>query len=129
MVGLFFCLYEIDVSHLVPVDEDAIIHHHATIHYTQFCHKMIQKLPNHYVGINSLWITKQDHQAGPKRIYNPITAMGFWQCLPFTCTTLRGKHCWYPIAVMGVVYTFEQLYLLRKDSMQNDKNYLCKFSP
>ena len=31
--------------------------------------------------------------------------MGFWQCLPFSWTTLRGKHCWQPIAVMGVVDT------------------------
>ena len=38
-----------------------------------------------------------------KRIYNPITAMGFWQCLPFSWTLLRGKHCWHPIAIMGVV--------------------------
>ena len=43
-----------------------------------------------------------------QRIYNPITAMGFRQCLPFSWTTLRGKHCRHPIAVMGVVDTFEQ---------------------
>ena len=30
----------------------------------------------------------------------------FWQCLPFSWTTLRGKHCRHPIAVMGVVDTF-----------------------
>ena len=40
----------------------------------------------------------------PKRIYNPIMAMGFSE-------TLRGKYCWYPIAVMGVVDTFGH-YLL-----------------
>jgi hypothetical protein len=28
------------------------------------------------------------------------------QCLPFSWTTLRGKHCRHPIAVMGVVDTF-----------------------
>ena len=28
------------------------------------------------------------------------------QCLPFSWTTLRGKHCRYPIAAMGVVDTF-----------------------
>ena len=26
-----------------------------------------------------------------------------WQCLPFSSTTLRGKQCQHPIAVMGVV--------------------------
>ena len=34
---------------------------------------------------------------------------GFRQCLPFSWTTLRGKHCRHPIAVlMGVVDTFER---------------------
>ena len=33
---------------------------------------------------------------------------GFRQCLPFGWTTLRGKHCRHPIAVMGVADTFEQ---------------------
>ena len=49
-------------------------------------------------------------KAMPERIYNPIMAMGFQQCLPFSWTTLRGKHCRHPIAVpiavMGVVDTF-----------------------
>ena len=31
---------------------------------------------------------------------------GFRQCLPFSWTTLRDKHCRHPIAVMGVVDTF-----------------------
>ena len=39
--------------------------------------------------------------------YNPIIRQwGFRQCLPFSWTTLRGKHCRHPIAVMGVVDTF-----------------------
>ena len=42
----------------------------------------------------------------PERIYNPISAMGFLQCLLFSWTTLRGKHCWHPIAVTGLVDTF-----------------------
>jgi hypothetical protein len=36
----------------------------------------------------------------------PLQQWGFRQCLPFSWTTLRGKHCRYPIAVMGVVDTF-----------------------
>ena len=43
-----------------------------------------------------------------ERIYNPIMAMGFWQCLPFSWTTLIGKHCRHPIAVMGDVDTFRR---------------------
>jgi hypothetical protein len=38
----------------------------------------------------------------------PLRQWGFRQWLPFSWTTLRGKHCWHPIAVMGVVDTFEQ---------------------
>jgi hypothetical protein len=36
----------------------------------------------------------------------PLRQWGFLQCLPFSWTTLRGKHCRHPIAVMGVVDTF-----------------------
>ena len=32
--------------------------------------------------------------------------MGFRPCLPFSLTTLRGKHCWHPIDIIGVVDTF-----------------------
>ena len=45
-------------------------------------------------------------RAMPERIYNPIRQWGFRQCLPFSWTTLRGKNCRHPIAVMGVVDTF-----------------------
>ena len=38
----------------------------------------------------------------------PLWQWGFRQCLPFSWTTLRGKNCWDPIAVMGVVDTFRQ---------------------
>ena len=30
-------------------------------------------------------------------------------CVPFSWTTLRDKHCWHPIAVMGVVDRSEQV--------------------
>jgi hypothetical protein len=36
----------------------------------------------------------------------PLRQWGFRQCLPFSWTALRGKHCQHPIAVMGVVDTF-----------------------
>ena len=35
----------------------------------------------------------------------PLWQWGFLQCLPFSWIKLRDKHCWYPIAVMGVVDT------------------------
>ena len=41
------------------------------------------------------------------KMYGPIVSTTpLRQCLPFSCTTLRGKHCRHPIAVMGVVNTF-----------------------
>ena len=36
----------------------------------------------------------------------PLWQGGFRQYLPFSWTTLRGKHCQHPIAVMGAVYMF-----------------------
>ena len=45
----------------------------------------------------------------------PLRQWGFWQCLPFSWTTLRGKHCRYPIAVMGVVDMFGLCHKLRED--------------
>ena len=38
----------------------------------------------------------------------PLPQWGFRQCLPFSLTTLRGKHCRHPIAVTGLVDTFRQ---------------------
>ena len=43
----------------------------------------------------------------PKWSTTPLWQWGFRQCLPFSWTTLRGKHCRHPIAVMGVVDTFQ----------------------
>ena len=42
----------------------------------------------------------------------PLRQWGFQKCLPFSLTALRGKHCRHPIAVTGVVDTFEQDVLL-----------------
>jgi hypothetical protein len=42
----------------------------------------------------------------PNLSTTPLQQWGFRQCLPFSWTTLRGKHCWHPIAVMGVVDPF-----------------------
>ena len=43
---------------------------------------------------------------------------GFRQCLPFSWTTLRGKHCRHPIAVMGIVDTFRHMRKLVKFLIQ-----------
>ena len=42
--------------------------------------------------------------ACPNVSTTPLVQWGFRQCLPFSWTTLRGKHCHHP--VMGVVDTF-----------------------
>ena len=44
--------------------------------------------------------------SGPNVSTTPLQQWGFRKCLPFSWTTLRGKHCRHPIAVMGVVDTF-----------------------
>ena len=36
----------------------------------------------------------------------PLRQWGFRQCLPFSWTTLKGKHCRHPIVVIGVVDMF-----------------------
>ena len=36
----------------------------------------------------------------------PLRQWGFQKCLPFSWTTLKGKHCRHPVAIMGVVDTF-----------------------
>ena len=41
----------------------------------------------------------------------PLRQWVFHQCLPFSWTTLRGKHWRHPIAIMGVVDTFEHYWL------------------
>ena len=42
----------------------------------------------------------------PNVFTTPLRQWGFRQCLPFSWTTLRDKHCRHPIAVMGVVDMF-----------------------
>ena len=57
-------------------------------------------------------IKKTTHDVGLSCTYCPnvptipLQQWGFRQCFPFSWTTLRGKHCRHPIAVMGVVDTF-----------------------
>jgi len=45
---------------------------------------------------------------GPNVSTTPLRQWVFWQCLLCSWTTLRGKDCRHPIAVMGVVDTFWQ---------------------
>ena len=45
-------------------------------------------------------------QYRPNVSTTPLRQWGFRQCLPFSWTTLRDKHCRHPIAVMGVVDMF-----------------------
>ena len=40
----------------------------------------------------------------------PLRQWGFRQCLPFSWTTLRGKHCRHPIAVVEAVNTIRHNY-------------------
>ena len=46
----------------------------------------------------------------------------FWQCLPFSQTTLRDKHCRHPIAIMGVVDTLGLGCIKKKCRCQKNEN-------
>ena len=63
-----------------------------------FCNSVKEALPKQRVNYNA-----QTYLQTPLR--------GFRQCLPFSWTTLRDKHCQHPIAVMGVVDTFGHICL------------------
>ena len=52
-----------------------------------------------YIGIRQL-------SYNPNVSTYPLWQWGFGQCLPLSWSTLRGKHCQHPIAVMGVADTF-----------------------
>jgi hypothetical protein len=53
---------------------------------------------------------------GLNKSATPLRLWGFWQCLPFSWTTLRGKDCRHTIAVMGVV-----------EKLDSQKKILCFF--
>ena len=72
------------------------------------------KFENQYVHIHIL----RYHSSNVST--TPLWQWGFRQCLPFSWTTLRGKHCRHPIAVMGVVDTFGHTLLQHPMT-------LCKF--
>ena len=46
----------------------------------------------------------------------PLRQWGFQQRLLFSWTTLRGKHCRHPIAIMGVVDTFGPYNIHQKET-------------
>jgi hypothetical protein len=57
----------------------------------------------------NIWTSQIGSQC-PNVSTTPLQQWGFWQCLPFSWTTLRGKNCRHPIDVMGVIDTFEQYH-------------------
>ena len=70
--------------------------------------------------MRALWLVKE---VGVKMTHcsnvptTPLRQWGFRQCLPFSWTTLGGKHCRHPIAVMGVVDTFRHCFLCIQNSL------------
>ena len=53
--------------------------------------------------------------------------MWFSALFNFQLTTLRGKHCQHPIAVMGVVDTFDILHIIQ--AQKSLKPILHQYSP
>ena len=56
--------------------------------------------------IHKMTTVRPQNGHDPNVSTTPLWQWGFRQCLPFSWTTLRGKLCRHPIAVMGVVDTF-----------------------
>jgi hypothetical protein len=54
-----------------------------------------------YESLNGRCLTIQLLRLSRNVSTTPLRQWGFRQCLPFSWTTLRGKHCRHPIAVMG----------------------------
>ena len=52
----------------------------------------------------------------PNASTTQLRQRGCQQCLPFSWTTLRGKHCGHPIVVMAVVNTFRQCPVAQNQS-------------
>merc|ERR1711997_1165704 len=67
-----------------------------------------------------------DNIHGPNVSTTPLRQWGFRQCLPFSWTTLRGKHCRHPIAVMGVVDTLGQQLLTLKFIYSEKATKFCE---
>ena len=61
-------------------------------------------ISNTSIGQNCTQQSPKEH--GSNVSTTPLRQWGFRQCLPFSWTTLKGKHCRHPIVVMGVVDTF-----------------------
>ena len=59
----------------------------------RFPHQMAKKNPHFQIDIFVIGCEKHSRR----------NAFLLRQCLPFSWTTLRGKYCRHPIAVMGVV--------------------------
>ena len=58
-------------------------------------------LPASFYLSRALWDCQDStFRPGPNVSTTPLRQWGFQQCLPFSWTTLRGKHCWHPIAIM-----------------------------
>ena len=62
--------------------------------------RQFQNMPPH--PMNARLVARITYIQSPT---TPLRQWGFRQCLPFSWTTLRGKHCRHPIAVKGVVGT------------------------
>ena len=65
-----------------------------------------KKMGNHIEKPMKKTCQQDDCLLSPNVSTTPLRQWGFRQSLPFSWTTLRGKHWRHPIAVMGVVDTF-----------------------
>ena len=59
-----------------------------------------------FTKMNPNYLISKLNTFRPNVSTTPLRQWCFRQCLTFSWTTLRGKHCRHPIAVMGVVDMF-----------------------
>ena len=76
-----------------------------------------------------VWFLHQNCNAEHMYLQPHSRQWGFWQCFPFSWTTLRGKHCRQPTAVIGVEGDGRQqqkngIYRRLLEVMQSLKVYL-----
>ena len=63
----------------------------------------------------------------PKVSTTPLWPWGFRQCLLFSWTTIKGKHCRHPIAIMGVVDTFGLCLVISRCILKSTFHQNIKF--
>ena len=122
-MGFFFVLDKTSLS----ISANCSTHE---LHFFRQTHRLFRvilpslmlRLMQEYTSCIWLWFFARNLKS-PNVSTTPLGQWGFRQCLPFSWTTLSGKHCWHPIAVMGVINMFGRIvHNLARTTRWNDKS-------